>query len=133
MMSQFDRDAFEGRYEAARPRTRRLALEFHVRTLGFVRHRMTKMHDTGSDELMRSVVSLTLGETLGDHLEVAQEQQYFQAPNQGPLKSLRLLDLYGSRRSAKTLHHLPGLLKMAKDRGGVSNILESGTGHQISK
>lgn len=54
-----------------------------------------------------------------------------EVPNQGPLKSLQLLDIYGGRLETVEVH-LRGLAKMLTLRGGVGKIGLPGLSQAIS-
>lgn len=129
MYSQFVRDSHS--CPSVTPRQRRLALEYHVRTLEITKRHVSDANEACSDGTITTTFTLALKEQVGDARFNTTGRST--GPSQGPLRSLRMLDIYGGWRTAADTPHISGLLRMTELRGGVENLESLGIGHQISK
>lgn len=133
MYSQFVRDIHEAGHSGVTRRQRQLHLEYHVRTIEATKQALTNPREACSDTTMTSVLSLALKEQVVNNENEAQNNDKLHVPRQGPLQTLRMLDIYGGPRNAAQTTHISALLKMAHLRGGVDRLEMVGLGHQISK
>lgn len=107
---------------------RHVALTFHQKAVKIIKDNMSQPSTACNDENILAVFALSQHQISTNHAAAYKTPR--NAPKQGPLRSLRLLDLYGGPIRAAKMHQ-EGLSRMVELRGGVQNLELAGLKEQM--
>lgn len=107
---------------------RHVALTFHSKAVKIIKDNMSEPSAACSDENILAVFALAQNQL--NTTPTPRRKTLGHAPKQGPLRSLRLLDLYGGPIRAAKMHQ-EGLSRMVELRGGVQNLALAGLKQQM--
>lgn len=93
----------------------------HAETVTYVNQALSDHKIACSDSTILAVFALAYHSITIEEKPPKGSTAIFRAPEQGPLKSLRLLNLYGGPIETVSMHR-EGLLKLIQLRGGIEKI-----------
>jgi hypothetical protein len=113
------------------PEQERARFRCLAEAIQIVNHRL-RDHDTAiDDDTILAVLALSFHDPKLDEQKAPLGSIQFQKPSQGPLKSLRMLQLYGGPIKHASMH-LRGLVKMIELRGGLSSLHMPGLAQNVA-
>lgn len=125
--SQMIREVASDAFTSAR--LKHVALTFHANAVNIIKDNMSQPSTACSDENILAVFALAQHQMIGNNHQL-EHKPLQHGPKQGPLRSLRLLDLYGGPIRSASMHQ-EGLARMLAVRGGIQELELPGLKQQM--